>query len=115
MITTPKKNKLASSTLGNNSSEPQFRRNGTGTNQSSATKNGKILARGKKHEDKEEEKEENITSHNLMAYGKQENNYHLSNKKAIYYNMRIYFEALGIEYHSQLPLTFHIKEGLSDP
>lgn len=29
--------------------------------------------------------------------------------------MRIYFEALGIEYHTQLPLTFHIKEGLSDP
>ena len=50
-----------------------------------------------------------------MVYGKQENNYHLSNKKAIFYNMRIYFEALGIEYHSQLPLTFHIKEGLSDP
>lgn len=29
--------------------------------------------------------------------------------------MRIYFEALGIEYHTMLPLTFHIKEGLSDP
>lgn len=50
-----------------------------------------------------------------MTYGKQENNYHLSNKKALYYNMRIYYEALGIEYHTQLPLTFHIKEGLSDP
>lgn len=70
LITTPKKNKLASSTLGNNSSEPQFRRNGTGTNQSSATKNGRILARGKKHDDKEDEKEENITSHNLITYAK---------------------------------------------
>lgn len=50
-----------------------------------------------------------------MAYSKQENNYHLSNKKAIFYNMRVYFEALGIEYHNFLPLTFHIKEGLSDP
>jgi hypothetical protein len=29
--------------------------------------------------------------------------------------MRVYFEALGIEYHNFLPLTFHIKEGLSDP
>lgn len=39
----------------------------------------------------------------------------MSNKKAFYYNLRTYFEALGIEYHTQLPLTFHVKEGLSDP
>jgi len=114
LINTPKKNKLASSSLGNNSSDPQFRRNGTGTNQGSAAKNGKILGRCRRNDEKDDEKEENITSHNLMAYSKQENNYHLSNKKAIYYNMKVYFEALGIEYHSQLPLTFHIKEGLSD-
>lgn len=29
--------------------------------------------------------------------------------------MRVYFEALGMEYHNYLPLTFHIKEGLNDP
>lgn len=114
LITTPKKNKLASSSLGNNSSEPHFRRNGTTTNQSSGNKN-KILGRGKKADDKDEEKEENITSHNLITYGKHENNYHLSNKKAIFYNMKIYFEALGMDYHSQLPITYHIKEGLHDP
>ena len=44
-----------------------------------------------------------------------ENNYHLSNKKAIYYNMKVYYEAIGHEYHRHLPLTFHIKEGLNDP
>lgn len=115
MITTPKKNKLASASLGNNSSEPQIRRNGTGTIQSSGAKNARILARGRRQDEKDEEKEENVTSHNLTTYGKQENNYHLSNKKAIYYNMRVYFDALGIEYHTQLPLTFHIKEGLGDP
>lgn len=43
-----------------------------------------------------------------------ENNYHLSNKKAIYYNMKVYLEAIGKEYHSCLPVTFHIKEGISD-
>lgn len=32
LITTPKKNKLASASLGNTSSEPQFKRNGTCTN-----------------------------------------------------------------------------------
>ena len=49
-----------------------------------------------------------------MAYSKQENNFHLANKKAIFYNMRVYFEAIGMDYHSYLPLTFHIKEGLND-
>ena len=44
-----------------------------------------------------------------------ENNFHLSNKKAIYYNMKVYYEAIGEEYYKRLPLTFHIKEGLNDP
>lgn len=43
-----------------------------------------------------------------------ENNYHLSNKKAIFYNLKVYYEAIGKEYHSALPITFHIKEGLND-
>ena len=120
MITTPKKNKLASSTLGeksgNTSSEPAFKKQNTGTGaESSAAKTiqGKI---GGKKKDKEEEKEEiNITSHNLISYSKQENNYHLSNKKAIYYNMKVYYDAIGTDYHANLPVTFHIKEGLTDP
>ena len=44
-----------------------------------------------------------------------ENNYHLSNKKAIYYNIKVYYEAIGKDYYKFLPLTFHIKEGLNDP
>ena len=116
MITTPKKNKLASTSLGNTSSEPQFKKqinpNAPGNN--SATKN-KIQIRGKKGEDKEEEKEENVTSHSLISYGKMENNYHLANKKAIFYNMKVYYEAIGEEYHKHMPISFHIKEGLNDP
>ena len=120
MITTPKKNKLASSTLGasgNTSSEPAFKKQNTGTHvsDSSALKSVTQKVGGKK-KDKEEEKEEiNITSHNLISYSKQENNYHLSNKKAIYYNMKVYYDAIGIDYHAHLPVTFHIKEGLNDP
>jgi hypothetical protein len=72
------------------------------------------MSRMKKGEEKEEEKEENVTSHNLLIYTKMENNYHLSNKKAIFYNLKVYYEAIGKEYHSSLPLTFHIKEGLND-
>ena len=43
-----------------------------------------------------------------------ENNFHLSNKKAIYYNMKVYYEAIGTEWFSVLPLTFHVKEGSND-
>lgn len=56
-----------------------------------------------------------MTSHSLSQYSKMENNYHLSNKKAIYYNMKVYYEAIGKEYHQNLPLTYHVKEGLNDP
>ena len=42
------------------------------------------------------------------------NNFHLSNKKAIYYNMKIYYEAIGQDWCSVLPLTFHIKDGPND-
>ena len=35
------------------------------------------------------------TSHHILTYGHMENNFHLSNKKAIYYNMKIFYEATG--------------------
>lgn len=37
--------------------------------------------------------EENVTGHHLRTTNHQENNFHLSNKKAIYYNMKVYYEA----------------------
>ncbi len=43
-----------------------------------------------------------------------ENNFHLSNKKAIYYNMKVYYESLNKDPFQFMPLSFHIKEGLSD-
>ena len=116
LITTPKKSKLASASLGNTSSEIQFKKQNSATANSSAAKNSRVFGRGgKKGEEKDEEKEENPTSHGLLDYSKMENNYHLSNKKAIFYNMKVYYEAIGKEYHHYLPLTFHIKEGLNDP
>jgi hypothetical protein len=44
-----------------------------------------------------------------------EDNFHLSNKKAMFLNMRIYYEAMGKDVFSAVPVTFHIKEGLEDP
>jgi hypothetical protein len=88
-----------------------MRKQNSATNSASKNRFGQ---KGKK-DDKDDEKEENHTSHSCIMYTKQENNYHLSNKKAIYYNMKVYYEAIGKEYYNYLPLTFHIKEGLNDP
>jgi len=78
---------------------------------------GNSNVRGKgKHgaDDEEEKKEENLTSHHMITTNHQENNFHLSNKKAIYYNMKIYYESLGQNPFDYVPLTYHIKEGESD-
>ena len=48
-------------------------------------------------------------------YNKLEDNYHLSNKKALFLNMRFYYEAIGQDPFNTLPITFHIKKGLDDP
>lgn len=60
------------------------------------------------------EKEENPAQHSSITTNHMENNFHLSNKKAIFYNMKIYCESLNIETYGILPVTFHIKEGIND-
>jgi tubulin monoglycylase TTLL3/8 len=37
-----------------------------------------------------------------------ENNWNLSNKKALFYNMKAYYENINGDYSKYLPLTFHI-------
>jgi hypothetical protein len=115
LITTPKKNKLASASLTSNTNSELVMKKQNSATVNSGSKTKVQQTRGKKGEKEEEEKEENHTSHHCIMYAKMENNYHLSNKKAIYYNMKIYYEAIGKEYYQHLPLTFHIKEGLNDP
>lgn len=48
-------------------------------------------------------------------YNHLECNYHLSNKKALFYNMKQFCEWKGENVFEYLPLTFHIQDGLSDP
>jgi hypothetical protein len=48
-------------------------------------------------------------------YNKIEDNFHIANKKALFLNMRSYYESLGQDPFLHLPVTFHIKNGLSDP
>lgn len=47
-------------------------------------------------------------------YNKLEDNFHLSNKKAMFLNIRLYYEAMGKDVFNAVPMTFHIKEGLED-
>ena len=51
----------------------------------------------------------------MKIYNKIEDNYHLSNKKALFLNMRFYYEAIGQNPFDALPETFHVKSGLDDP
>ena len=51
----------------------------------------------------------------MKLANKIEDNYHLCNKKALFVNMKSYYEAVGEDPFDSLPVTFHIKEGLDDP
>lgn len=39
-----------------------------------------------------------------------EGHIHLSNKKALFYNMKMYYESLGLDPFDYIPLTFHILD-----
>ena len=64
---------------------------------------------------KAEEENTKLDPYPLRAYNKLEDNYHLSNKKALFINMKNYYEARGEQPFDALPITFHIKTGLDDP
>lgn len=51
----------------------------------------------------------------MKVYNKIEENYHLSNKKALFLNLKLYYEAINKDPFDSLPMTFHIKTGLDDP
>ena len=56
-----------------------------------------------------------IKHSDVKLYNKIEDNFHVNNKKALYINMKNYFEAIGEDVFDNLPLTFHIKTGFDDP
>ena len=51
----------------------------------------------------------------MKLYNKLEDNFHLSNKKAMFLNIRLYYEAMGKDEFNAGPMTFHITDGLDDP
>lgn len=56
-----------------------------------------------------------INPNKVQTYNRVEDNFHISNKKALFINMKLYYESIGEEVFKTLPVTFHIKDGLSDP
>lgn len=54
------------------------------------------------------------TSHETKLYNRIEDNYHLSDKKALFINMKKYYDKLNLDVFDYLPTTFHIKD-LDDP
>ena len=55
-----------------------------------------------------------LTSAELRTHNKLEHNYHLANKKTLFFSMRIFYELLGRDPFEVVPLTFHIKDGTGD-
>ena len=54
-------------------------------------------------------------SNDWRMYAKMEANHHLSNKFALFYNMRYYYKSIGRDPFEVLPLTFHVSKGTYDP
>ena len=50
----------------------------------------------------------------MKLYNRMEDNFQLSNKKALFLNMKNYYEAINQDVFNALPVTFHIKE-VDDP
>ena len=70
--------------------------------------------KGNSGKEKEEVKVTKMETYPYRIYNKIEDNYHLANKKALFVNMRCYYEAIGEDPFNSLPVTFHVKEGLED-
>ena len=52
--------------------------------------------------------------HSFKLHNHLENNFNLSNKKGMFYNMRYYYTSIQENVFNHLPVTFHIQNGLKD-
>lgn len=50
-------------------------------------------------------------------YARMDQNFHLANKKCLFYAMKEYYEQQGLCVFKDkvFPVTFHVKDGLEDP
>jgi hypothetical protein len=49
-----------------------------------------------------------------MMHNHLEQNYYIGNKKALFYNMKKYYDLQGLNVFDALPITYHITKGLDD-
>lgn len=56
-----------------------------------------------------------VTSESERVHNHLTANFHLGNKKALFYNLKEYYELTGGNLFRVIPLTFHIKKGTKDP
>ena len=42
-------------------------------------------------------------------------NHFIGNKKALFYNLRYYYQLIDKDVYDIIPLTFHIRNGVKDP
>jgi tubulin---tyrosine ligase len=64
------------------------------------------------------QEETNPTNNTILfqsLYNRIDMNFHLSNKKALFINMKRYYECIGEDPFDTLPLTFHCEKGMEDP
>ncbi len=55
-------------------------------------------------------KKNNINNEDIKVYNRLENNYHLSNKKALFRNIQQYYRNRNLDpFELAIPLTFHIR------
>lgn len=57
---------------------------------------------------------EPMDTENTIICNHVEGHAHLSNKKALFYNIKNYYESIGEDPFKFIPLTYHIKENLED-
>ncbi|CAD8205623.1 unnamed protein product [Paramecium pentaurelia] len=55
-----------------------------------------------------------LDSKNYKMHNHMQDNWHLGNKKALFYNMRNYFKIIKEDYTKYIPITFHIQQGMTD-
>lgn len=63
----------------------------------------------------EEEEDSGVNLFTTKVYNRLENNFHLSNKKALFWNISEYYKSKGQDPWNALPVTFHIDHGINDP
>lgn len=57
----------------------------------------------------------NLPHDSNKCYNRLEKNFNLTSKKYLYLNMKEYYESMGQDVFSILPVTFHVKDGENDP